>query len=94
MTLYTFAADTPGRSTCYDVCAQRWPPLLVSGPPAVGSGVAHAAKVGTVARRDGSTQVAYDGRTFYSYIEDFAPGDAVGQAVDLDGSSWFVVQDP
>lgn len=94
MTLYTFAVDTPGRSNCYDICAQRWPPLLVSGPPAAGPGLRQPSKVGTVTRRDGGTQVAYDGRPLYLYIEDFAPGDAVGQAVDLDGGFWFVVQDP
>lgn len=94
MTLYTFSADSPGRSTCYDVCAQRWPPLIVSGTPAVGPGLAHPPEIGTVRRRDGSTQIAYDGRPLYLYIEDFAPGDAVGQAVNLDGGFWFVVQDP
>lgn len=94
MTLYIFAADTPGRSTCYDICAQRWPPLFLSGTPAAGSGLKHPSRVGTVTRRDGGAQVAYDGRPLYFYIEDFAPGDAVGQAVDLDGGFWFVVRNP
>lgn len=94
MTLYLFAADAPGRSNCYELCAQNWPPLLVSGRPAAGPGLKHPSKVSTVTRRDGSIQVAYDGRPLYLYIEDFAPGDAVGHAVDLDGGLWFVVQDP
>jgi len=28
MTLYLFEADTDGTSTCYDDCAETWPPLV------------------------------------------------------------------
>lgn len=94
MTLYVFAADARGQSSCYDLCAQNWPPLIVAGGPAAGPGLKHPSKVGTVVRRDGRTQVAYDGRSLYLYIEDSAPGDAVGHEVDLDGGLWFAVRDP
>src|ERR1043165_6854700 len=31
MTLYLFVKDTGTSSTCYDQCAQFWPPLLTTG---------------------------------------------------------------
>ena len=31
MTLYVFLQDSDGESTCYDTCAETWPPVLVEG---------------------------------------------------------------
>src|SRR5690348_12531362 len=54
-TLYVFAPDPKGKSTCYDTCAKFWPPVLVP------SGTTVAAKqnklpgtFGTAARTDGT----------------------------------------
>src|SRR3984893_7389950 len=42
MTLYLFVKDTGPISTCYDACAQIWPPVLTTGTPQGGTGVADA----------------------------------------------------
>ncbi len=87
MTLYLFTKDTPNTSNCYDKCAAAWPPLLTSGTPVGGNGV-DASKFGTTMRKDGTTQVTYNGWPLYYFAKDKAPGDVNGQNV---GSVWFVV---
>ncbi len=87
MTLYLFTKDTPNTSVCYDKCAVAWPPLLTSGKPAAGNGV-DASKFGTTTRKDGTTQVTYNGWPLYYFAKDKAAGDVTGQNV---GSVWFVV---
>ncbi len=87
MTLYLFTKDSPNTSVCYDKCATAWPPLLTSGTPVAGNGV-DASKFGTTTRKDGTTQVTYNGWPLYYYFKDKAPGDVTGQNV---GTVWFVV---
>lgn len=87
MTLYLFTKDTPNTSNCYDKCATSWPPLLTAGKPAAGDSV-DASKLGTTTRKDGSTQVTYNGWPLYYFQKDKAAGDVTGQDV---GSVWFVV---
>jgi predicted lipoprotein with Yx(FWY)xxD motif len=87
LSLYLFTKDTPNTSTCYDQCAQNWPPLLTSGAPVAGEGV-DAALLGTTQRQDGSAQVTYNGWPLYYYIKDKQPGDTTGQAV---GDVWYVI---
>ena len=86
-TLYRFAPDTPGKSTCYGTCAAYWPPL--TGRPIAGPGV--TGKVGTIRRTGGGTQVTYDGHPLYTYVGDSAPGQATGNGVDLNGGFWYEV---
>lgn len=85
MTLYVFDNDTGGESTCYEGCAQTWPPLV--GEAAAGDGI-DASLLGTTERTDGSMQVTYDGNPLYFYAPDSAPGDTAGQGV---GGVWWVV---
>jgi predicted lipoprotein with Yx(FWY)xxD motif len=87
MTLYLFTKDTPNTSNCYDKCATAWPPLLTTGKAASGDGV-DASKLGTTTRKDGATQVTYNGWPLYYYAKDKAAGDVTGQDV---GGVWFVV---
>jgi predicted lipoprotein with Yx(FWY)xxD motif len=87
MTLYLFTKDTPNTSVCYDKCATAWPPLLTTGDPVAGEGV-DASKFGTTTRKDGTTQVTYNGWPLYYYEKDKAPGDVIGQDV---GGVWYVV---
>jgi predicted lipoprotein with Yx(FWY)xxD motif len=47
-----------------------------------------ASKLGTATRKDGSSQVTYNGWPLYYYAKDKAPGDVTGQDV---GSVWYVV---
>ncbi len=84
-TLYTFAQDTGGSSTCNGDCAAKWPPLL--GSYNLPSGV--GGSLGTVARNDGQRQVTYDGKPLYYFAGDKAPGDTNGHGV---GSVWFAAK--
>src|SRR5690348_12108131 len=59
--LYAFTRDPRSRATCYGACAKAWPPYIVQGRPAAGSG-ARAALIGITRRRDGRLQATYSGR--------------------------------
>jgi len=89
--LYLFEADTTSSSTCYDACAQAWPPLLAgTATPKVEAGVT-ATELGTTKRKDGSTEVTYNGHPLYYYVADTKPGDITGQALNQFGADWYVV---
>lgn len=85
-TLYMFAPDAQGPSTCEDSCLATWPSL--TGPATAGAGV-DASMLATAARPDdGSEQVTYDGWPLYHFSKDAAPGEINGQGV---GNVWYVV---
>lgn len=86
-TLYWFAPDTHGKSTCYGSCAQYWPP--VTGPAHAGNGV--TGTLGTVQRTGGGTQETYNGHPLYTYVGDTAPGQANGNNLNLNGGLWHEV---
>ncbi|MCW5722925.1 MAG: hypothetical protein KIS86_17475 [Devosia sp.] len=81
MTLYIFDKDTAGTSTCYDQCAEKWPPLLAED----------AAKAdgdfSIVERTDGTRMWAYKSMPLYYWVEDMAPGDTLGDGV---GGVWHL----
>ncbi|MFB6170442.1 MAG: hypothetical protein ABEJ06_04765 [Haloarculaceae archaeon] len=91
LSLYLFEKDTNGEmaSTCYDSCANAWPPLTVSEEPTKGDGV--TASLSTFEREDGSTQVAAAGWPLYYYAADEKPGDTNGQEVDGFGGEWYLL---
>ncbi|MER7770102.1 hypothetical protein [Kitasatospora sp. NPDC096140] len=89
-TLYLFEADTSPTSTCYDACATAWPPLLTTGTPTA-TGGADQAKITTTARKDGTSQVVYNGHPLYYFEGDTAKGDANGQESSAFGAKWYVV---
>jgi len=86
-TLYIFTNDTDGTSTCYDACADTWPP--VPGDATISPDL-DASIFGTTTRDDGSEQLTVNGMPLYLYAPDSAPGDTTGQGV---GGVWFVVDD-
>jgi predicted lipoprotein with Yx(FWY)xxD motif len=90
-TLYAYAPDHQGRSTCYRSCAWLWSPLLlprgIRRPP-VGPGV-DAALVGTTTRRNGSIQLTYNKWPLYLYKPDVKPGQAAGQGLYM--GLWYVL---
>jgi len=90
MSLYLFEADTENTSTCYDDCAAAWPPLLTEGQPTA-AGEVDAAKLSMTERKDGATQVTYDGWPLYYFAKDQAPGDTKGQDVEGFGAEWYLV---
>ena len=56
-------------------------------PPQAGDGV-DASLLGTTTRKDGTTQVTYNGWPLYYYVKDQKPGDVTGQDV---GDVWYVL---
>jgi len=86
-TLYSFAPDTSTKSVCNGSCAAYWPP--VKGPVTAGTGI--TGRLGTITRSDGSTQATYDGHPLYTYVGDTAPGQAHGNALNLNGGVWHEV---
>lgn len=85
-TLYRFTRDEDGQSTCYDDCAEAWPPLTVDDSPTIPEGL--PGEFATTERDDGSMQVTYNGMPLYYFQNDEEPGDVSGQGVN---DVWFVV---
>lgn len=88
--LYLFKADKPNQSTCYDDCATAWPPVLTEGQPQAGADV-DPNMLGTIERKDGSTQVTYGGWPLYYFVKDQQPGEIKGQDVTGFGAEWYLV---
>jgi predicted lipoprotein with Yx(FWY)xxD motif len=84
-TLYIFTADSAGESTCYEACADLWPPIAADTP--ISSDV-DASMFGSVSRTDGSEQLTVNGMPLYRYAPDAIPGDVTGQGFN---DVWFVV---
>jgi predicted lipoprotein with Yx(FWY)xxD motif len=90
MTLYDFQKDDGTESSCYGECAGFWPPLLTKGEPQPSNG-ADASLLGTTERKDGTTQVTYDGHPLYTFVEDTKPGEANGNDLDKFGGEWYAL---
>ena len=88
--LYLFTDDGPGTSSCFDECAENWPPLRAGAEddPVSADGAATADLVGTIERDDGAPQLTYAEWPLYTYVGDAAAGDVNGQGV---GGAWYVV---
>jgi predicted lipoprotein with Yx(FWY)xxD motif len=84
-TLYIFTADSGGESTCYDACADLWPPIPAD--TAI-SAELDGSIFGSTTRTDGSEQLTVNGMPLSLYTPDTSPGDTTGQ--DFNGV-WFVV---
>ena len=88
MTLYGFAEDpNPTESSCYDTCAENWPPLIGARTATAGEGL-NQADLTKFDRTDGAVQLAYGGWPLYTYSGDFEAGDTNGQGV---GAVWWVI---
>ena len=84
LTVYTFAADSPGKSNCYGSCAAYWPP--VTGSPSAAPGI--PGTFGTTTRTDGTKQVTWNGHPLYTYVGDRGPGQASGNNLNINGGLW------
>jgi len=89
-TLYLFEADKGTASSCYDACAGVWPPLTTTGAPAAGPGV-NQSLLAITTRKDGSTEVVYNGHPLYYFISDKNAGDTAGQGLSSFGADWYVL---
>jgi predicted lipoprotein with Yx(FWY)xxD motif len=90
LTLYLFEKDKNGKSACSGTCAKEWPPLITSGKPSAGAGVA-ASRIGTTKRKDGSLQATYGGHPLYRYNDDHKAGQAEGEGSRAFGAEWYAV---
>ncbi|HEX2257308.1 MAG TPA: hypothetical protein VHG92_11525 [Afifellaceae bacterium] len=94
--LYMFEADTRGegeteaQSTCYESCAEAWPPLVVDEAPEAGDQL-QADLIGTIERRDGALQVTYGGWPLYYWAQDQEPGQTTGHDIEDHGAEWYLV---
>lgn len=85
LTLYVFTPDTEGTSTCYDACADLWPP--VPGDVEISSDLDRS-MFSVTSRDGGSEQLTVNGMPLYWYTPDQSPGDTMGQAFN---DVWYVV---
>lgn len=87
--LYRFDKDKgmpKPTSSCNGACAQKWPPVLWHGRPAlkgISSGI-----VGKVLRADGTWQLTLHGWPVYRFAGDTHPGQWKGQGV---GGTWHTI---
>lgn len=84
-TMYVFTNDNEGESTCYDGCAELWPPVHADSP--IGPDLEES-MFSSVTRDDGMEQLAVNGMPLYLYTPDESPGDTTGQGFN---GVWFVV---
>ena len=91
--LYLFLKDEQGsgESTCYDACAQAWPPFIAEQGTPTARGQAQSSLVDTLQRRDGATQVTYNGWPLYYYAQDQGSGQLTGQDIMGYGAEWYLV---
>jgi predicted lipoprotein with Yx(FWY)xxD motif len=86
LTLYGFTNDEDAEPSCYDDCADAWPPLLVDGAE-LPSGL-DPEVYSVVERTDGTFQLVAGIWPLYRFAGDAAPGDVNGQG---SGDVWFAV---
>ena len=86
-TLYLFDPDTQsGEPTCYDDCAEAWPPFVEE--VTAGDGVDASLLTTATRTDDAGVQVVYNGWPLYYFSGDEAPGDTNGQGLN---DIWWVV---
>jgi predicted lipoprotein with Yx(FWY)xxD motif len=89
--LYLFEKDEKGESHCDSACAAAWPPYLSQGTPTAGDSAVKSDMLSTIRRKDGSQQVAYDGKPLYHYAKDTGAGSTKGQDIEEFGAEWYLV---
>jgi predicted lipoprotein with Yx(FWY)xxD motif len=77
-TLYVFASDKHGVSTCFGGCARVWPPALTTGDPVAGAGVT-ASLLSTLVRPGYRRQLVYASHPLYNAAGDTRPGALTGE---------------
>ena len=87
--IYIWESEESISPECYDDCAEAWPPVLTDGAP-IASGEVDSALLGTTKRRDGTTQVTYNGHPLYFYAHE-GPGEVKCHNVSTHGGLWWVV---
>jgi predicted lipoprotein with Yx(FWY)xxD motif len=88
--IYIWESEDSETPECYDDCAEAWPPVLTDGAPTA-RGEVDASLLGTTKRRDGGTQVTYNGQPLYFYAHE-GPGEVKCHNVATHGGLWWVVR--
>lgn len=86
-TLYFFAPDVSGVSSCTGGCINVWP-IFYQETPVLGAGLT-GREFGTITRADGAKQTTFKGWPLYYFRNDANPGDVRGENV---GNVWFVAK--
>ena len=89
-TLYLFAKDSRGKSSCTGKCSGFWPPLITAGEPRATAG-AKASLLGTTKRPDGRLQVTYNHHPLYTFVKDTRKGQTSGEELNVFGAEWYAV---
>jgi predicted lipoprotein with Yx(FWY)xxD motif len=79
-TLYGFASDMNGTSTCTGSCASIWPAATVTKTVTTGKGL-HSSTFHTI-MTNGQSQLAAATWPLYTYVGDTKPGDVNGQGIE------------
>lgn len=92
-TLYFFAKDTKGSSTCEGGCLNTWPIFHIENPE-LSAGLS-SSDFGEITRADGQEQTTYKGWPLYYYSPDGngvleGPGETLGDGVN---NVWYVAKD-
>jgi predicted lipoprotein with Yx(FWY)xxD motif len=91
-TLYVFVPDKDKKVTCVGSCAAIWPPaFLPKGQKAVAAAPVKQSLLGSDPDPAGGRVITYAGWPLYTYVTDKAPGQATGQALNLNGGLWYVI---
>lgn len=91
-TLYMFVPDKRKRVTCVSTCARAWPPVKLStGAKLVAKGKAKVKLLGSDRDPAGGRVVTYHGWPLYTFVGDKKPGQATGQALNVNGGLWYVL---
>jgi len=93
LTLYMFVRDHQKKVTCKStVCVTFWPPLKIKkGQKPTAGGAARKGLLGTDSNPRGGRVVTYNRWPLYTYYLDKRPGQAKGQAKNLNGGLWYVL---
>jgi len=92
LTLYMFVPDKQKRVTCVKACAAIWPPAKVAkSAKLIAKGKAKKALLGSDPNPAGGRVVTYNHWPLYTYVSDTRPGQATGQALNLNGGLWYVL---
>ncbi len=90
--IYTFTTDPDVYSTCYNGCAQSWPPVLISSVEALVLPINREGFIeefSVSARCDGTLQLNYNGHPLYYYSGDTQAGQTNGKGA---GNVWWLIE--
>ncbi|MGH2983059.1 MAG: COG4315 family predicted lipoprotein [Solirubrobacterales bacterium] len=78
--LYTTDQDTASKIACTGECAGIWVPVTAQSGQPSSDDASVEAKLGVVTNPDGDSQVTFDGKPLYTFVQD-SPGEVTGNGV-------------